>query len=268
MINGMYNSASGMNAELIRQDVVANNLANVSTLGFKKDQAVMTSFPNTLVQRIHDKMRGSMPAFMSPQPAPVVGVVGHGVQTHSVVTSFRDGSLTRTDRPLDLALKGDALFTVEAADGSRAYTRAGNFTLDSQGRISTQNGELVLGVGNEPININGKLIAVDETGRVNVDGRETGRLLIQGWEADKFAKKGENLFVRLEQDIEVAPEESGAQNVNAKVLQGYVEEANVRVVEEMVNLITVSRAYESNQKVIQIQDETLDKVINQVGRPS
>ncbi len=267
MINGLYNSASGMNAELIRQDVVANNLANVSTLGFKKDQAVMTSFPNTLVQRIHDRMRGSMPAFMSPLQAPVVGVVGHGVQTHSIETSFRDGSLIRTDRSLDLALKGDALFTVEAADGSRAFTRAGNFTLDSEGRLVTQNGELVLGVGNEAIRISGKLIAVDETGRVNVDGRESGRLLIETWDADKFAKKGENLFIKLEQDIEVAHEE-GPNNLKARVLQGYVEEANVRVVEEMVTMITVSRAYEANQKVIQIQDETLDKVINQVGRPS
>jgi flagellar basal-body rod protein FlgG len=264
MINGLYNSASGMNAELTRQETVANNLANVSTVGFKKDEAVFTSFPNALVHRIDDKLnQGGLAALLMPQMNPPIGVVGHGVQVHSVITKFSDGGVVRTDRPLDLALHGPALFTVERADGSKAYTRAGNFVLNGSGQLSTQNGELVLGVNGEPINAGGKEVVIDSTGRVMVDGQESSRLQLAAWEPERMVKEGEGLFSRTEMDIEAV---SDAPPVNATVRQGFLEEANTKVVEEMVNMITVTRAYEANQKAIQVQDESLGKAINEVGR--
>lgn len=275
MINGLYTAASGMTAEMLRQDVVANNLANASTVGFKKDEAAFTAFPNALYHRINDRLDalrafsgGASQAASFLQPMnPAIGVVGHGVQTHSVVTNFSDGGVTRTDRPLDFALKGNSLFTVELGDGSRAYTRAGNFTVNGAGQVTTQAGNLVIGVNGEPISAIGKEVIVDKSGRVLVDGNEVGRFLLSNYEADRFKKLGENLYVKGEADIEAA-EEPSAVSGGGEVLQGFLEEANLKVVEEMVDMITVMRAYEANQKAIQMQDDTLEKVINEVGRVS
>jgi flagellar basal-body rod protein FlgF len=263
MINGLYNSASGMNAELAKQETVANNLANVSTVGFKKDDAIFTSFPNALVSRIDDKLKSGLPAFVAPSPSTVLGVVGHGVQIEGVVTKFTDGGVTLTNRPLDLALHGQALFTVERPDGSHAYTRAGNFVMNAAGQLATQDGNLVLGTAGDPISVDGKEVVVDTAGRVTSDGIETGRLQLAAWDPTRMVKQGEGLYVRSEADIEAVEESPAPQ---ATVTQGYLEEANTKVVEEMVQMITVTRAYEANQKAIQMQDESLGKAINEVGR--
>jgi flagellar basal-body rod protein FlgG len=270
MINGLYNSASGMGAEMTRQEVVANNLANVSTVGFKKDEAIFTSFPNQLVHRIDDKVDGRskmLPSILAqPYAAQALGVVGHGVQTHSILTKFSDGALVRTDRPLDLALHGPALFTVERADGSRAYTRAGNFVQSAEGMLCTQAGELVLGVNGEPVRVQGTELVIDRQGRVLVDGTESNRLLLSQWEPERMSKLGEGLFVRDEAALEMEAENGAAVPAETSVSQGFLEEANTKVVEEMVNMITVTRAYEANQKAIQVQDDSLNKAINEVGR--
>jgi flagellar basal-body rod protein FlgG len=258
MINGIYSSASGMDAEMSKLDVVANNLANASTKGFKKDEAVFTAFPNTLMHRINDRLE---PAGAGTNP--VLGVVGHGVQTHSVLTNFSDGSVINTGNPLDLALRGSALFTLERADGSHAYTRSGNFTMNAEGRLATMDGDLVLGQNGDPIKIDGKEVVVDATGRVLVDGQESGRLQFASWNQEQFSKLGEGLYSKNEKDLEALTD---AAPVKATVQQGFLEEANIKVVEEMVNLITVSRSYEANQKAVQIQDETLNKAVNEVGR--
>jgi len=265
MINGLYNSASGMNAELIQQDTVANNLANVSTVGYKKDDVVFTAFPNVLVHRIDDKIRGQASSFANQAELQPLGVVGHGVEAHSVVTEFTDGAVTRTDLPLDLALHGNVLFTVQKADGSTAYTRAGNFTQNSDGQLTTQAGDLVIGTGGKPIQVDGSQVVVDTTGRFMVDGNDAGTLQFETWDPQSMVKQGENLYVKNEPDIQAVEDGPAPAGV---VQQGYLEQANTSVISEMVNMIVVSRAYEANQKAIQVQDNSLSELINQVGRPS
>jgi flagellar basal-body rod protein FlgG len=265
MINGIYTSASGMNAEMEKMDVVANNLANASTTGFKKDEAVFTSFPNTLIHRINDRLDQG-PAFpVTAQAAPILGIVGHGVQTEDVVTNFSDGSVVATNNPLDLALRGNALFTLQRSDGSLAYTRSGSFTMNSDGQLCTKDGDLVLGQGAQAITVSGGNVVVDSSGKVSVDAQETGRLLFSNWDPTRFSKLGEGLYTRSEAPLEALTD--GAP-VKATVQQGFLEQANIQVVREMVNLITVSRSYEANSKALQLQNQTLDQVINQVGKPS
>lgn len=268
MIRGLYTSASGMNAEMTRQDVVANNLANAGTVGFKKDKAVFAAFPDRLLSRINDRLRGGeQRPFMRDEEAQPIGMVGHGTALVGVQTHFADGNATRTDGPLDLALRGDALFTVERGDGSRAYTRAGQFSLDANSQLVTQAGDVVLGQGGRPIVIQGSEVVVDHSGGVQVDGREAGKLLLARWDPTRFEKLGENLYLSKEDALEaVAKDEAVPQG--AEVWQGFTEESNVSVIEAMVDMITVMRAYESNQKAIQMQDDTLNQVINQVGRPA
>ena len=265
MINGLYTSASGMNAEMIRQDVVTNNLANISTVGFKKDEAIFTSFPNMMVHRINDRLAPGAASFLLPQASSQpLGVVGHGVQTHSTVVKFSDGSVTKTENPLDMAIQGNGLFAVELKDGSTAYTRAGNFVQNEAGQLSTQDGNVVLGINGAPINIDGGTVVVDTTGRVLVNGADAGTLKLEAWDPSRMTKWGEGLYGKSEADIEVTAESPNAPD--AKVVQGYLEESNSKVIEGMVDMITVTRAYDANQKAIQIQDSTLDKVINEVGK--
>lgn len=273
MINGLYSSASGMNAELLEQDTIANNLANVSTAGFKRDDAVFEAFPETLVNRINDNMKQDSKlstltsglAMAQTYPSQPLGILGHGVAPGQVVTDFSDGSTVRTDLPLDFALHGNALFTIQKSDGSYAYTRSGTFTENSQGLLTTMAGDLVMGVGDKPIRVDGQSVVVDSTGRFLVDGVETGTFQYESWDPSKMEKQGENLYVRQEPDIE-AVENDAPQGVN--VTQGYIEQSNSSVIKEMVDMIVVSRAYEANQKAIQVQDNSLSEVINQVGKPS
>jgi flagellar basal-body rod protein FlgF len=266
MIKGLYTAASGMNAELMRQDVVANNLANVSTAGYKKQDAVFEAFGDRLLKRIHDRMDSpslAAQALGAARRTPSLGAAGSGVKVVETGTHFSDGALLRTDRPLDVALQGKALFTVERGDGSIAYTRNGNFTLDGEQLLVTMAGDRVIGTSGQPIKIVGEQVVIDEGGAVRVDGVEADRLALVAWEPGRFSRLGENLFLAQPSALEGLGEEAV---VEAKVVQGFTEAANVQVVEEMVRMIGVMRAYEANQKSVQMQDETLNKLINEVGR--
>lgn len=271
MIKGLYTAASGMNAELLRQDVVANNLANVSTAGFKKEDAAFEAFGNRLLKRIHDRMDAQGQGNGLAAAAAVVagrgpvdlGVAGTGVRAAETVTHFSDGALSRTDRALDAALQGNALFTVERGDGSLAYTRAGSFTLDGEKNLVTMAGDRVMGTSGQPIKITGGQVVIDEAGHVKVDGVEADQFALVAWDKDRFIRLGENLYLAQPSALEGVGEEPV---VDARVVQGFTEASNVQVVEEMVRMIGVMRAYEANQKSVQMQDETLGKLINEAGR--
>lgn len=264
MINGLYSSASGMNVEMLKQEVLANNLANVNTTGFKKDEAVAQAFPSVLLHRIHDRNGQDtvLPFMVRANPSPVLGVVGHGAQIASSVTDFSQGTLTLTENKLDLAIVGDAFFTVELPDGTRAYTRSGNFSLNSEGKIVTQSGNLVLGRKGAPVTISGGDVVVDTQGRILVDGIETDTLLLtSAASSNDLVKRGDSLYTsQNEMGLSTEPKD-----LHSEVRQGYLEASNVSMIKEMVDMINVTRAYETNQKMIQIQDATLDKAVNSVG---
>lgn len=268
MIRGLYTAASGMVAEQFNQDAIANNLANVSTTGFKKDEAVFKAFPTQLLRRINDRLDASAgPAQVlglarNPQQ---IGALGQGTMIDATVTNFHDGSVIRTDRPLDLAIQGNALFTIERGDGSVAYTRAGNFTLNGEQQLVTMNGDRVLGTGGQPIVLDGKEIVVSEAGDVVLDGREAGHLDFAAYDPQKMQKLGEGMYTKTPDALEGVGEEPGAQ---VRIQQGFLEQANVQVVSEMVRMISVMRSYEANQKTIQMQDQSLNKLINNVGAPA
>jgi flagellar basal-body rod protein FlgG len=259
-----------MAAEQVRQDSIANNLANVSTTGFKKDEAVFKAFPSHLLQRIHDRMdqaaTGTGPmmaaaAFARPQ---TLGVMGQGNSLDAIVTNFTDGSVQRTDRPLDVALQGNALFTVERADGSTAYTRSGSFSLNTEKQLVTQGGELVLATSGQPLVLDGSQVVIQPNGQVLLDGREAGQFQLAAYDPTQMQKLGDNLYVRTPDALEGVGEETP---VEAQMQQGFLEQANVSVVTEMVRMISVMRSYEANQKTIQMQDQSLSKAIDEVGRP-
>jgi len=252
LIRGLYTSASGMLAESVRSDVTSNNLANVNTTGYKKDTTVMASFPEMLVLRLNDRRQGEV------QP-PKVGTLGTGVLVDETVTSHTQGQLKESSSAFDLAIAGDGYFTVETP-GGEMYTRNGNFTLDGEGYLVTNRGYYVLGQAGririEGAGPNGGF-AVDGAGNVTVDGGVVDTLqLVSFADQSQLVKTGDTLFAAAEQGTQA----------NGRVMQKYLETSNVNAITEMVDLITIMRAYEANQKAVQAHDKTLEQVINDVGR--
>lgn len=247
MIRGLYTSASGMLAESLRNDVVANNLANVNSAGYKKDTAAFKSFPEVLMQRLRDKAdNGNNPA---------IGKLGFGAIVDEVATIYTPGQLKQTENPFDVALEGDNYFTVETPNGNM-YTKNGSFGLDGNGYLVTAQGNYVLGQKGR-IKVVGQNFNVSQNGQVSVDGLNVDSLRISsfGNPRTELKKVGDNLFTG----------NTPLPQVQGRVLQGYLESSNVNAVNEMVDLITIMRSYEANQKAIQAHDSTLDKAVNTVG---
>lgn len=256
MIRGLYTSSAGMQVEQLRQEAIANNLANLNTAGFKKDMAMIEARANVGIKRINN------PSAQGPLAAGRnvgIGDLGTGVLVDRFVKDFTQGSLQQTDNPFDFALHGEGFFTLEGEGGERLYTRAGNFTRDPEGRLVDNDGRAVLGFNGPIVIPNGKL-SVSTEGVVHVDGQAIDQMAVVRFENPdaQLSKLGDTLF-RNETDAE--PLES-----RALVYQGSIEGANVNSVREMVEMIACLRQYEANQKAVHSQDETLQKAVNEVGR--
>ena len=278
MLRGIFTGASGMLAQQHRLDTVSNNLANVDKTAYKKDQMVFKAFPDMLIRRINESGLGITP-LGSYDTMPFVGKLGTGVEVNEVYTQFIQGSLQRTENSFDLALEGQGFFTVLTERGER-FTRDGSFTLNQDGVLMTHNGEPVLGENgiiyiqthNFIINEQGEVIAntrlsLDPHEMVNLDNNEweqpqvIDRLKIVDFENRREIKKyGDSKYVDTE--LSGPPLEA----VGFKVKQGFLEKSNVNVVREMVDMIEVQRGYEANEKSIQTADQTLGRLINDVGR--
>jgi flagellar basal-body rod protein FlgF len=247
MIRGIYTGASGMLAEAQRTDAISNNLANVNTVGFKKDVTVMKDFASLLISRVNDGTED-----------PVIGNMGVGVMVDEVATDQSTGTVRTTGNDFDLAMEGKGFFVVQAPQGKR-YTRNGTFAKSAKGELVTTEGYQVLGDNGGPIIVSGGKMTVGTDGSVLVDNKVVGKLQLVDFANEASLKKeGASLFI--------APNGQQEQPATGGVRQGALEMANVNVVSEMVNLITNLRAYEVNSKVVQSHDELLNKAANDVGK--
>ncbi len=255
MIKGLYTAASGMMLQMARQDAVANNLANVNTSGFKKQTAVCRAFPEMLISRLgetRETMEGERIA-LKPQ---VVGGLGTGACIDAVYSDLSMGNLRRTDNPTDLALGTQGYYVVDTPEGIR-YTRSSEYKINGEGYLTTREGYPLLDIYNEPVLLEDEF-TVDKWGSIIINGEELTRLQVVTFpNLQAMERLGDNLLSATEEPLPVeAP----------SILQGYVEDSNVSAVQEMVTLITVVRAYETLQKMVQAEDETLDVALNEVGR--
>lgn len=260
MIKGIYSSAQGMMSLMTKQDNISNNLANVDTTGYKKDittfQVVEDSMEDTNTECACDNVTGACSKSeelnkfneIYKRNSPVVA---------ETFTSFEEGGFKRTDNPLDVAIKGRGFFVVNTPQGRR-YTKAGNFTKNSEGNLITKNGNTVAGTGGE-INIEGENISIGSDGTVSVDGEIRGTLqIVEFNDLRTLAKVGNDNF-RTTENSEQIPVE------NPVVEQGFLEKSNVNMVKSMVNMIKSYRNYEANQRSIRAQDETLRSAVRDVG---
>ncbi len=259
MVKGLYTAYSGMINEQHRMDVLTNNLANSATVGFKKEGSTAQGFQELLSYRIKD-----LTDAVSAAP---VGYMVPGVKIGENYTDYTQGSFKITENTYDLALSGKGFFTIEytnkAGETIQMYTRDGQFTLTKEGFLVNDNGDFVLGRtadgGTERIQLDPtKETSIDAAGVLAQGGETIATLAITDFEDYNYIEHfGENYYHPVE----------GAtmKEAEATVFSGYLEASNVNVVDEMVQLINITRAYESNQKIIQAVDTTLEQS-TQLGR--
>ena len=284
MLKGLYTAYTGMLNEQHRMDVLANNLANSTTNGYKKEGTTSQAFDNVLAYKIKDLSEpGNLPRSLARNRAVDQNELNNpdnedylerrvrrtglnlGVKIGENYVDYSEGPIKETGNPFDLAISDRGFFAVEytnkAGETSTKYTRDGNFTMNLQGYLVTQDGDFVLDENGRRIRMETELpVSIDRNGNVTQNGAFVATIGLTDFEDyDYLERFGENYF----QPIEGAEE---TDEVASQIYAGYLEMSNISVVTEMVNMITLQRQYESNQKVITTYDDTLDQAVSQLGR--
>ncbi len=239
MIPGLYTATAGMINQQIMMEVITNNLANVNTVGYKRDDLSFSGMLNNLMDPNYPYYKQSLDTV-----------------SERFITDFSGGIIKPTDNPLDLAIDGDGFFVIQHDNGIR-YTRSGNFSINNSGQLVTIDGYPVLG-NNGIIQVGNGKLEIDGQGRVIVDGVLIDKLRIVDFPKPyQLVKGGYNTFID--------PSNQPIQ-VSAVVKQGYIELSNANPIYEMVKMIETMRVYESYQKTIQLFNETLEKSNTELGK--
>ena len=266
MIRGLYASASAMVADLLRQDVVANNIANATTPGYRRDCTGFESFPDMVVQAM----------------GPVIGSITQGSRTAGTYVDMQKGAPHATGGTGDVFIRGDGYFVVQ--DGyETVYTRLGSFRVGSTGVLATQHGHTVLGVSG-PIRVGAGQFTIDARGYVRSGDSIAGQLRVvrlgehvqmtkneHGYLVPTSSRSGTSFGEQVTWSSQPWPyaagEPGGPYQVAVPDLEtGSLELSNVNPVMEMVTLINVLRSYEANAKALSAQDETLSRAVNEIAR--
>ena len=259
MMRSLFTAATGMEAQQLKMDVISNNLANASTVGFKR---VRLEFEDLLADQLHAAAPAESEGGGDPSPLEV----GLGVRTASTTRSFAQGDMLGTQNPLDVAIQGSGFFRVQRPNGDLAYTRAGNFRVDSVGRLSTAHGELIDPPIGIPTDATAITIQQDGTVLASLPGQQApqalGALTLTVFQNPSgLQSAGDNLLLPSAASG-AAQELTPGQGSAGNLAQGFLESANVTAVQEMIDMISTQRAYELNSKVIQTADQMLQRLTN------
>ncbi|WP_219211242.1 flagellar basal-body rod protein FlgG [Variovorax boronicumulans] len=257
MINSLWISKTGMEAQQTQLDVISHNLANVSTTGFKRANAV---FEDLMYQNL--RQVGANSTEQSQLPTGLQ--LGLGVRTVATSRSFTQGSMQQTNNQLDVAVKGNGFFQVTQPDGTIGYTRDGSFQVDAQGRLVTSSGLPVANGITVPPNAISVSIATDGTVSATLSGnaapQNIGTLALANFvNPAGLEPRGENLYAETAASGQPNGGTAGTNGLGT-VMQGFLETSNVNVVQELVSMIQTQRAYEMNSKAIQTSDQMLQKL--------
>lgn len=258
MFRGIETAANGMKSVLLSNDIIANNLANINTIGYKKSTAVAQSFAETLLSQTNNPRK--------PSSSEIVGSLNTGSTINLTSINFDQGSLKQTGNILDVAIEGNGFFTLEKPNGDSSYTRNGSFIIDEDNFLKTKEGYKVIGE-NGPIKLatNGNnreanKIEFTMDGTVIANGNKLDKLVISDIDNKEYMKMVGNSY------FEPVYKEDMIQAKNFSINQGFLEAANCNVIESMVDSIKGQRTYESLSKVIQERSANLKKSTVEVGR--
>ena len=239
-----------------RLDVISNNLANSATVGYKKEGVTSQAFHDLLTIKIRDESEN----WQKRQ----IGDMSLGVKIGEVYTDYGQGSLRETGMPFDIAIEGDGFFTVNVTDSQgvvhERFTRAGNYNMTYDGYLVDVNGFHLQGEsGDVQVPVDAANIVIDGLGGIYADGEFVDNLIIKDFEDYEYLKKfGDTYYEPVKGATEKDP--------SCTIRQGYTEQSNVNVIKEMVDMITITRAYEAGQKVIQAVDDTVELSVSSVGK--
>ena len=260
MIRALYSAASGMTAEQLNVDNIANNLANANTVGYKSRRA---QFQDLLYQSMVQP--GSQSGQSTVVPSGLQ--LGLGTRASSNEIIFAQGAFSSTSNPLDMVIQGRGFFQVKQATGATAYTRAGTFQLDATGNIVTSNGDQLIPQITLPAAAQSISIASDGTVSFVLAGQNAaqvaGQITLANFQNPAGLNTiGQSLYLPTDASGDAIVGAPGGTEGHGSLLQGYVEQSNVSVVDEFINLITSQRAYEANSKVVKAADEMYQQVNN------
>lgn len=249
MFKGFYNLTSGMLTQGRNLDVIANNMTNVATAGFKTDRYTFSTFQEVMWKRV-----GNMDRKYTD-----LGEQSWITAPSRLYTDYTQGALEETGQPLDFAIEGDGFFALETADGERVYTRNGNFSLDDEGYLWLSGFGRVLDQEGNPIQLVTDYVTADEMGNIFTEtGGFLGRVGVYRFEDNEALEKNDYGFFVSENEGEVT--------TDVRIHNRWVERANIDMVQQMTNMITAQRAYQSAAEVTKIYDDVMTKATNDVGR--
>lgn len=265
MLRSFYIAGTGMLTQRRKMDTVINNLTNVDTTGYKNDMVVTRSFEDMLLSRLNDD-----PAIIGTRAIPdiaalssgtpqEIGAQNTGLYYDEAVIDFTQGAMDATGRQTDLAIAGEGFFCIQTPEGMR-YTRSGDFQVDLNGNLLTHDGNYVVGADGGMVNVGTGDFTVGENGSIYVNGEQTAQLRIVNFaDTTVLRKQGGNLFY-------VYNDAQPQVMANPNVQQGMREGSNVDLGAEMTDMLMTNRVYESNQRILRMVDETLDKTVNTIGQ--
>jgi flagellar basal-body rod protein FlgG len=257
MINSLWISKTGMEAQQTQLDVISHNLANVSTTGYKRATAV---FEDLMYQNL--RQVGANSTEQSQLPTGLQ--LGLGVRTVATARSFAQGSLQQSGNTLDVAIKGNGFFQVTMPDGTIGYSRDGSFQVNAQGQLVNATGLPIASGVTIPANAQSVSIAADGTVSATLAGNATpqqvGTIALANFiNPAGLEPRGQNLFTETAASGQPQGGTAGTNGLGT-MMQGYLETSNVNVVQELVTMIQTQRAYEMNSKAVQTSDQMLQKL--------
>lgn len=250
MTKGFYNLTSGILSQGRRLDVVANNMTNLSTAGYKAETYTDRTFQEVLISRVGNKDKSG---------ATVIGEESYILAPDQLYVDYTQGSVKETGMMLDFAIQGDGFFAIQTDDGIQ-YTRNGSFSLNEAGQLTLAGQGLVLGTDGQPITLATDRIRVDRQGAIYAeDGGYLGQLGIYSFADNGQLEKAESgLFIPGGQQVQPSQ--------NSEVLWKYVEESNVDMLQEMTRMLTAQRALQGGAQVLKLYDGLLTKATTDLGR--
>ena len=258
MIRALWTSASGMAAQQMNLDVIANNLANVNTTGFKSANVQFQ-------EMMYDTETPAGANSTDSSTVPTGTQVGYGSKPVATERNFTQGSLQQTGNTYDMAIQGTGFFKLTMPDGTNTYTRDGSFLVNADGQIVTSQGYLVTGAGTISPQATNVVVGADGTISATVNGAtvKISPITISTFpNPEGLNSLGSNLYQATAASGDAVDGQTPGTNGMGTITQGYIETSNVQVVEEMVNMIQAQRAYEINSKAIQTADQMMQMANN------